>query len=71
MERIPNMDRYMEKIKSVAPKATLPQNGKYCKKRLNFAGVNKTPCASKERITAEIKCTLWGEEEDMMFSWVR
>ena len=70
MERISTIYKHMERTKSTAPKATLPQGGKYCRKTLNFAGINKIPCASKDRIPAEIKYTLWGEEEDMLFNGV-
>jgi hypothetical protein len=67
-ERIHNLYRYAESISSAAPKATFPQAERYCRKKLNLAGTNKIPCASKDRMSAEIRCTFWGNDEDMRFA---
>jgi hypothetical protein len=68
MERITTRCMYIESMKSVAPMATLPRGGKYCRKKPNLAGTNKIPCASNDRVNAESRCTLWGEDEDMLFA---
>ena len=66
IERMNAMYRYVESIKSAAPKATLAQDGRYCRKKPNLAAINKKTCAIKDRIKAAIKCSLRGNNEDMI-----
>ena len=57
----------MEIANSVAPKATLPQAGRYGRRNSSLAGASNSACASTDMITAVLRWTFLDNDKGIRF----